>query len=144
MKTSKNITTKSRLLDFLANNNVKKSNFYKSTGLGNGFLDKNDNINSDKIEIIASSYPCLNIEWLITGKGEMFKEKNDDIKDVDKNAMNMIAQQGEQIGELKAENKFKNEQIKKLEHENEHLKNQIEKLRNYITENANVPADVVK
>jgi hypothetical protein len=41
--------------------------------LGNGFLDKNDNINSDKIEIIVSNYPDLNLDWLITGKGEILK-----------------------------------------------------------------------
>jgi predicted RNase H-like nuclease (RuvC/YqgF family) len=36
-------------------------------------LDKNDSINSDKIEIIISNYPDINLEWLITGEGEMLR-----------------------------------------------------------------------
>lgn len=79
MKISNKSTTKTRLLDFLTITGIKKPDFYKKTGLGNGFLDKNDNINSDKVEIIISNYPDLNLTWLITGKGEMLKnvEKSD-------------------------------------------------------------------
>jgi hypothetical protein len=66
-------TSKSRLLEYLTFANEKKSVFYKKTGLGNGFLDKNDNINSDKLEIIISSYADLNLDWLVTGRGGMLR-----------------------------------------------------------------------
>ena len=62
---------KSNLLKYLELNKVNKSDFYKKTGLSNGFLDKNENISSQNIEIIISHYPDLSIEWLITGEGEM-------------------------------------------------------------------------
>ena len=159
MKNSKKITVKSRLLDFVAFTGVKKSQFYKKTRLGNGFLDKNDNINSDKIEIIASSYPELNIEWLITGKGEMLRgaepaaqqptavkepaappPAGSDVIAIYKELLRekdekiaerdeKIERQAEQMGILKNENKHQNEQFKKISSENEHLKNLLEKSR---------------
>jgi hypothetical protein len=143
MKIAKNITTKSRLIDFLEFKKIKKSQFYKSTGLGNGFLDKNNNVNSDKIEIIASFYSDLNIEWLITGRGKMLRGEEPDagppapIKLPTVEGTNLIAeikQQAEQIGILKNENKHQNELIKKLNAENERLKNENGKLRSNVGE----------
>ena len=55
--------------------NEKKPDFYRKTGLSNGFLDKNDNISSKNLEIIISVYEDLNLYWLITGKGETLKQK---------------------------------------------------------------------
>lgn len=65
------MSSKKRLLQYLENKGVKNSLFYKVTGLSNGFLDKNENINSDKVEIIISKYPDINLYWLITGEGDM-------------------------------------------------------------------------
>lgn len=62
-----------RLIYFIDFKGDSKYRFYKKTGLSNGFLDKNRNIGSDKSEIISTQYPDLNLEWLITGKGEMLK-----------------------------------------------------------------------
>ena len=62
-----------RLLKYIDYQGDTKYKFYKKTGLSNGFLDKNRNIGSDKCEIISVYYPDLNLEWLITGKGEMLK-----------------------------------------------------------------------
>jgi regulator of replication initiation timing len=135
MKNSKNTTTKSRLIDFLAFKNVKKSNFYKTTRLGNGFLDKNNNINSDKIEIIASFYPELNIEWLITGRGQMLRDdSNADAQRPaptnDTSLMDKLIQQTEKVGELKTENRHQVERINALSTENKHHIEQISSLKN--------------
>ena len=62
-----------RLLKYIDYQGDTKYKFYKKTGLSNGFLDKNRNIGSDKCEIISVYYPNLNLDWLITGKGEMLK-----------------------------------------------------------------------
>ena len=62
-----------RLLKYIDYQGDTKYKFYKKTGLSNGFLDKNRNIGSDKCEIISVHYPNLNLDWLITGKGEMLK-----------------------------------------------------------------------
>lgn len=74
---------KQRLMQYLEHKGVTKYKFYKETGLSNGFLDKEGAIGSDKCEIISYQYKDLNLEWLITGKGEMLKsEKNYSTGDV--------------------------------------------------------------
>lgn len=70
------MAAKDNLLKYIELQGIKKSDFYRSTGLSNGFLDKNANISSDKIEIIISNYPDLNLYWLITGQGEMLKSED--------------------------------------------------------------------
>lgn len=64
-----------RIIQFLDCKDISKNKFYIKTGLSNGFLDKKPNIGADKIEIIHSNYPEINLEWLITGEGPMLKEE---------------------------------------------------------------------
>lgn len=61
----------SRLIDFLEVVKDSKADFYKKTGLSNGYLDKVKDLGSEKLESIISVYSNLNVTWLITGKGEM-------------------------------------------------------------------------
>lgn len=75
-KSKKLAGAKGRLIDYLDSERITKAAFYKATSLGNGFLDKNENIGSNNVETIISTYPNLNLEWLITGKGEMKVEKS--------------------------------------------------------------------
>ena len=67
---------KSNLLKYIEIKGIKKPDFYKKTGLSNGFLDKNENISSQNIEIIISNYPDISIDWFVTGKGEMLKSND--------------------------------------------------------------------
>lgn len=67
------MNAKERLLQFIDYKGIKKAEFYKKTQLSNGFLDKNANISSDKIEIISSVYEDLDLYWLITGTGNMLR-----------------------------------------------------------------------
>ncbi|RYF25171.1 MAG: helix-turn-helix transcriptional regulator [Flavobacteriales bacterium] len=60
------------MLEYLEKEDISKYSFYKETKLSNGFLDKGENMGSDKIERIAEAYPNLNVNWLITGKGEPY------------------------------------------------------------------------
>lgn len=53
---------------------INKSKFYRQTGLSNVFLDKVKDVGVSKIEQILKTYPEINPEWLITGKGDMIKE----------------------------------------------------------------------
>lgn len=62
-----------RILQFIDYKNITKSQFYKSTGLSNGFLDKVKDIGVSKLELILKSYPELSTEWLIFGTGSMIK-----------------------------------------------------------------------
>lgn len=59
-----------RVLEYLGSIGMSKYEFYKKTGLSNGFLDKGQNIGSDKCEKISEIFPALNIAWVITGKGQ--------------------------------------------------------------------------
>lgn len=67
------MSAKYNLLKYLEIKNEKKPDFYRKTGLSNGFLDKNEHISSKNLEIIISIYQDLNLYWLVTGKGDMFR-----------------------------------------------------------------------
>lgn len=60
-----------RLIKYLENKGVSKYRFYQETGLSNGFLDKEGSIRSDICEKISYQYPDLNLNWLLTGNGNM-------------------------------------------------------------------------
>lgn len=77
LKSKKLSGAKGRLLEYLDYKGIKKADFYRATSLGNGFLDKNDNIGSDNIEIIVSKFPDLNLSWLVTGNGEMLSKSDE-------------------------------------------------------------------
>lgn len=72
-------STKERLLQFIEYKDIKLTDFFKNTGIKRGFLD------SDKLKSVVSdifiakiiaTYPDVNLEWLITGKGDMLKRDN--------------------------------------------------------------------
>lgn len=77
------MSVKSNLLEYIRFKGIKKTEFYRVTGLSNGFLDKNQNISSNNLEIIISNYKDINLHWLLTGEPPMLKS---DIKIVDQNA----------------------------------------------------------
>ena len=60
-----------RILKFLELKKLSKLSFYRSTGLSNGFLDKEAEITEASLRKIANSYQDLNIDWVRTGEGEM-------------------------------------------------------------------------
>lgn len=68
-------TPKQRLLQYIEYLGISKSQFYKKTGLSNGYLDKNPNVNSSKIEIIGAAFPTLNLNWVISGEGPMIRQE---------------------------------------------------------------------
>jgi SOS-response transcriptional repressor LexA len=62
---------KERVTNYLETKGLSKYEFYKRTGLSNGFLDKGHSIGSDKCAIICEKFPDLSLEWLIKEGGEM-------------------------------------------------------------------------
>lgn len=69
---------KDRISEFIRCNNITIAEFERNVNLANGYIKKfKGSIGSDKLNNIASYYPELNIEWLITGKGNMLKESGD-------------------------------------------------------------------
>lgn len=62
-----------RILKYLEYKGITRYRFYKETGISNGYLDNRTSINSDKCEMICTSYDDLSVEWLIMERGEMIK-----------------------------------------------------------------------
>ncbi|MBK5721855.1 hypothetical protein JGH11_13325 [Dysgonomonas sp. Marseille-P4677] len=70
---NKDLTQKERIIQFIEKEGISKNKFYTQTGISNGTLDKKSGITGDTIFKISKAYPDLNLEWLITGEGEMMK-----------------------------------------------------------------------
>jgi len=65
---------KSRVSEYCERKNIALSKFEKLSGLSNGYFNNIKKRPSDeKIENIRRVFPDLNIEWLMTGEGEMLK-----------------------------------------------------------------------
>ena len=63
---------KSRIKRFCADAGIPVSRFEKSIGVSNGYVNSiSKGIATEKINRIRESYPTLNIDWLISGEGEM-------------------------------------------------------------------------
>ena len=71
------MTEKEKIKQYLEFKRIRKSNFYLETGLSNGFLERGKSVGADKIKIIISKYPDLNLNWLILDKGNMIKPKSE-------------------------------------------------------------------
>ena len=68
---------KERVLLFLENQSIKKSIFFKKTGISSSNfkgLGAKSELGGDKIVKIVTIFENINPEWLLTGKGNMLKE----------------------------------------------------------------------
>lgn len=61
---------------YLANKGVTPYEFYKVSGVTRGILQQSNGISEDNIARFLAYAPDVNIEWLITGKGDMLKNDN--------------------------------------------------------------------
>lgn len=72
-----------RIYQFIENQMISINSFEKKIGASNGLIRKsianNTEIQGKWLTLIAENYPNLNVEWLLTGKGQMLKSegKND-------------------------------------------------------------------
>ena len=73
-------TQKDRILQFIDYKEISKNKFYIETGISNGILDKKSGLSMDTVEKFYSTYPEINPEWLLTGKGPMLKESTPEDK----------------------------------------------------------------
>lgn len=68
-------TVKERLNAFLRHKEVNNSEFGRAIGVSSAFVSSiRKSIQPDKIEKIKSTFPDLNIGWLLTGEGEMIED----------------------------------------------------------------------
>ena len=65
---------KDRMLAYIKHKGIRPAEFERNAGLSNAYVQNLKNsIGADKLKSIASYYTDLNLEWLITGEGEMLK-----------------------------------------------------------------------
>lgn len=72
------MTIKERVMQLLEVKGVAKENFFAEIGMTSANFRgtaKQTPLNSNAIANIFTTIPDVNLEWLITGKGDMFKSK---------------------------------------------------------------------
>ena len=70
------MTTKERIVKLAEDNGLLKTNFLKKVGLRRGFLDSDKMgaaVTDRQIADILATFPAVNLEWLVSGEGEMYK-----------------------------------------------------------------------
>lgn len=65
---------KKNILQFIDYKGITKYDFYKKTGITRGVLDQNNGMSEDNIARFLAYFTDVNVEWLITGYGEMLKD----------------------------------------------------------------------
>lgn len=70
-------TVRERLTEYLKVKKISKSAFGRAIGASSAFVTSiQKTIGSEKIQAITLNYPDLNIEWLLTGEGQMLKPQS--------------------------------------------------------------------
>lgn len=69
------MNTKERFVEYLKSKGIGQTSFEEASGLSRGAISQKSGFSANSIEKIAAACPDLNIDWLITGKGPMFKSE---------------------------------------------------------------------
>lgn len=107
-----------RISEILDLKGITKYRFCKDLGLSNGFLDKPREITTDKYANILEYLPDVSPEWLLTGKGPMFKNKDSLVTSEDQVQYNW------QSNEVQYLKKQVTEQKKELDNKQKIIENQ--------------------
>jgi phage repressor protein C with HTH and peptisase S24 domain len=81
-----------RLKEFLNYLKISQGKFEAKANLSNGYVNNlKDNIRRNTLRKISDAYPELNITWLLTGEGEMLKNKTNITEEqlLDKKALHL-------------------------------------------------------
>lgn len=72
------MSIKDRTRLFVKSQQITIKAFERSINASNGYINNiSRSISLEKIDLIVEKYPVLNIEWLLTGKGDMLKALTD-------------------------------------------------------------------
>ena len=113
---------KKNILYFIDNQSISKYELYQKTGISNGVLSQKGGMSEENTIKFLSYYTNVSADWLLTGKGDMFK-KVGLVQQAHNNISSTITQQQtinntEDCQQLKEENK-------RLVQENSGLKDKI-------------------
>lgn len=74
------VTTKERILHYIECKNIPKSKFYNDLGIKRGLLDS-DKLKASVTDVVIAKilaiYKDLNINWLLTGEGNMLRAESE-------------------------------------------------------------------
>lgn len=74
------VTTKERILHYIECKNIPKSKFYNDLGIKRGLLDS-DKLKASVTDVVIAKilaiYKDLNINWLLTGEGNMLRTESE-------------------------------------------------------------------
>ena len=116
-------TIKDRFNLFLKYKGFGQARFAELAGLSKGFINSvTDNVTTKSLTMIQSAFPELDIDWLLTGNGQMLKEESttNDASELT-NENEFIAHLKSQLQELKEENNALKENNDALVKENNRL-----------------------
>jgi hypothetical protein len=102
-----------RVEQIIKKTTINKSSFSKATGISTVILSHissgRNKVSVTAVEQILTAYPKINAEWLLLGKGQMFKDG------IEKETTDMLTHQLQQLGEeLDRYHKSANDKLTKL------------------------------
>nr|DAQ26841.1 MAG TPA: LAMBDA REPRESSOR (TRIPLE MUTANT)/DNA COMPLEX-DNA COMPLEX, DOUBLE HELIX, TRANSCRIPTION-DNA.1A [Caudoviricetes sp.] len=124
-------TVKERIAKYLKDSKIPQSVFCERVGLSKGYLGAmRKSFQPDTINNIIIEFPNLNIEWLLTGKGEMLKRT----PSTDADILSLAGKNEFLITYLQE----KDRKIEELLRENARLQMELESAKNSSTASSNV------
>ena len=91
---------KERVLQFIEYTGLNKASFEKMVGISNGAFDKmGANTRHSTVDKISKTFPEINRDWLMTGKGNMLNEgaSNNGVVEISAEAWNVIKKQADSL-----------------------------------------------
>jgi len=80
------MSSKEKILAYLAHKEISQRKFSLKTGLSEGILRAGKDLGVDKMSVIKEHYPDLNMDWLIYDEGNMLIDTVNEPLDAYKNS----------------------------------------------------------
>ena len=78
------LTVKERLLLFIQSQQLSQIDFAEKCGLSRGYVNNvKDGIYQSSLRKISDAFPELNTEWLLMGKGKMYRKNEEFVPNED-------------------------------------------------------------
>ncbi len=116
---------------FIENQKISKATFFNKVDVSyNNFKGRSlkSELGGDKIAKILTTYPVLNSDWLLTGRGKMLRSQENvelNHSDINPNILKEMISLSSQLGEQKQENFHLKQRIEKLVKKNKRLQEEL-------------------